>query len=120
MHVEPTLEIRNKGWPPALNSFAQMLRRLYEALARTINGQLSFGNLSNLDNISGYWFSGTSPVGADTDFTITHSLGRVPMGYLVFSKAASCDVYTGSVVATSVTLTLRCTQSAIALVIFVT
>lgn len=34
---------------------------------------------------------------ADTDYPITHSLGRTPVGVDLIKKSASCDVYAGSV-----------------------
>jgi hypothetical protein len=120
MKIVPTLEIRNKGWSSDLSSFAQMVRKIYEALARVINGQLSFGNSTSLDNISGYWFSGTTPGTPGTDFTLVHNLGRVPVGYLVFAKGASVDIYTGSVSATSTNITLQATVGNVLVTIFVT
>lgn len=48
--------------------------------------------------------AGTNPealpnawVADNVDTVITHNLGRVPIGYYVCKKTASCDVYDGSV-----------------------
>ena len=44
--------------------------------------------------------------GNNTDTTITHNLGRVPIGYYVAKKTQSCDVYDGSILPTDSTITL--------------
>jgi hypothetical protein len=71
-----------------------------ERLAQTINGGLDFGvptppatgaapgvptvSTSGLGNVSGVWVTvNTGP--ANTTFTVTHNLGRIPNGMLVFS-----------------------------------
>ena len=97
-----------------------MIRRIYEAHARAFNGNISFGNGTQIDNIDGCWASATSPMVPDTDFTITHNLGRVPNGFILFSKSGSCDVYLGSVASTKTEMTLRCTDINISLLLFVT
>ena len=59
------------------------IARWSERLARVLNGNVSFGStMSNKDgdtNISNWKAQGTTPGTANTDFTITHSLGRVPI-----------------------------------------
>lgn len=116
----PTLEITN---PQAsvewLRSFANMLRRIYERLARVVNGQISFGDGVNADNIDGVWASATTPGVANTDFVITHNLGRVPVGYIPVTKSATTDIYTGSVAATATQLTLKSTGTNVDVVFFI-
>jgi hypothetical protein len=48
---------------------------------------------------------------SNTDTTITHNLGRKPIGYYITKKSKTCDVYDGSVVATKTQITLRITDS---------
>src|SRR6266478_6698903 len=88
-------------------SFAQMLQKSWRNLTTLINNKIGFGDGTLHDNIDGVWANVVAPVGANTDFTITHNLGRVPVGYWVMQKDRACDVYTGSVAATSSQLTLR-------------
>jgi hypothetical protein len=45
-------------------------------------------------------------IGDNTDTTIIHNLGRVPIGYYVAKKTQSCDVYDGSILPTDSTITL--------------
>src|ERR1700679_1392834 len=85
----------------SVQSFVYMLQTLWQSLASIINGNISFGNGSQSDNINGIWSSVTTPGTPNTNFTITHNLGRVPVGYIVMSKTAACDVFTGSIAATS-------------------
>ncbi len=103
----------------SLKRFALALRTKYEQLARVVNGQINFGDGTNRDNVDGAWVSITTPVAPNTDFTVTHNLQRVPVGYWIMKKAAACDVYTGSVAATSTQLTLRATVGSVNLVLFV-
>jgi len=46
--------------------------------------------------------------GNNVNTTITHNLGRVPIGYYVTKKTGSCDVFDGTVAATDSTITLQC------------
>jgi hypothetical protein len=47
--------------------------------------------------------------GNNVSTTITHNLGRVPIGYYVTKKTGPCDVYDGSSTPTSSAITLCCT-----------
>lgn len=115
-----TLEVREPqptiAWQ---KEFVNMLRRIYERLARVVNGQISFGDGINADNIDGVWVSVTTPGVANTDFTITHNLSRVPVGYLPVTKSAATDIYTGSVAATATQLTLRATGTNVDVLFFI-
>ena len=72
------------------------LRRLYEQLARIINGLISFGDGTNTDNMNGSWQNFTTPLTPNTDFTLIHNLGRQAVGYIVVAKSATCDVFTSA------------------------
>ena len=83
------------------------LRQAWTMLMSVINGHLTFGKVGEVGNIQGVWATVVTPIVPDTDFTVTHNLGQVPVGYLLMSKSGACDVYTGSVASTSTTITLR-------------
>ena len=73
----------------------QSLQRIYQQVAKTINGNISFGNLtSGSANIAGKWTMIVTPVASNTDFIVTHNLGYPVAGYLVTTKNAPTDVYT--------------------------
>lgn len=102
-----------------LSKFATMLRKLWTQLAKVVNHGISFGNpTSGADNISGAWFIFTTPA-PNTDFVITHNFGRVPVGYLVMTKSASVDIYTGSVPSDDTTITLRATVAGVVVSMFI-
>ena len=111
--LQPTTEkeTNTAGW--------RMLRRLWEQLARIVNGLISFGDGLKSDNIAGVWVAVTTPA-ANTDFTVTHNLKHVCVGYLVMTKSAACDVYTSPTanVDSTHTIILRATVNAVNLKMF--
>lgn len=73
----------------------QSLQKIYQQTAKAINGNVEFGNpTSGPANIRGVWVAATTPAGANTDFTITHNLGRPAVGYILMTSDAACDIYT--------------------------
>jgi hypothetical protein len=94
-----------------LSNFTQMLNSLWRNLANVINGNISFGNGSQSDNISGVWLTAVF-VTPNVDTTFNHTLGRKPIGYIPMNKTAACDVYSGSIPATTTQITLRGTAAA--------
>ena len=100
-HIVPSLELKDRQ-----NELWNMMQRLYQQLARVINGGISFGNGTQTDNISGAWANISFPT-ANVDVTIMHNLGRVPAGWLLVSKNIACDLFLGTKVPTTTTLTLQ-------------
>lgn len=85
----------------------QMMTRIYEQLARVINGGISFGHApvaglpdgavrppdrSFSDNIDCMWLEVTIPAAAQ-DFVIHHNLGRPLNAYIIARKANPVDIY---------------------------
>jgi len=103
----------------SLNQFVQMLKQVYQNLIGVINGQIGFGDGTNLDNINGSWINVVAPVAPNTDFTVNHNLGRLPVGYWIMEKDRACDVYTGGVAATTTQLTLKATVASAVLRLFI-
>ena len=68
-------------------------------LGSGLNAELVTGN--------GRVFQVADTGAANTDFTITHSLGQTPQYYEQVKSSVTGHVYTGSVAATPTTLTLR-------------
>jgi len=102
----------------SLSRFAKMLQKVYRNLVLVINGNIGFGDGTHADNINGSWVSVTF-ASANTDTTITHNLGRIPVGYIVMTKSQACDVYTGSVSATKSQITLRGTVAGTTVTLFI-
>lgn len=109
--VEPTKK--------SLESFVQMIKNVYQNFTQAFNGQIGFGDGTNLDNINGSWINVVAPGAPNTDFTVSHNLQRIPSGYWIMAKDRACDVYTGSVAATSTQITLRATVASAVLRLFI-
>ncbi len=103
----------------SLTKFAQAVLRAWQLLTQVINGQISFGNGSSPDNIAGVWSAVVDTGLANTDFTVTHNLGRIPVGYLTMTASIATDIYTGSVSATKTQLTLRSSAAHASILLFV-
>ena len=94
------------------------LFRIMQRVFRVLNGNVGFGDGTNTDNLDVEFITAVFTL-ANTDLTVNHTLGRIPVGYFPFSKAAACDVYTGSVAATATQITLRGTvATTVKLIIF--
>jgi hypothetical protein len=91
------------------------LTRHSERLALVLNGNVNFGStMSNSDsdtNMQCWKATGTTPGAANTDFTINHSLGRIPLTIVGQDTNNGGLLYRGSVAWTKSTITLRCTTA---------
>jgi len=89
--------------------------RWTERLAKVLNGGVNFGStMSNSDkdmNMNAWKAQGTTPGAANTDFTITHSLNRIPNTIVGQDTNNGGLLYRGSVAWTKTTITLRCTTA---------
>jgi len=103
----------------SLSDFVQMLKTVYQNFIQVLNGNVGFGDGTIPDNISGSWINVVAPVAPNTDFTVNHNLQRLPVGYWIMQKDRACDVYTGSVAATTTQLTLRATVASAVLRLFI-
>jgi hypothetical protein len=79
------------------------LADLLSALIRAVNLGIEFGDAKNKKpvNINGAWVTGITPGVINTDFTLTHNLGRVPTGWLLVWKDNYVDFKIGAGVWTS-------------------
>lgn len=92
-----------------LRRFIQLFSKQYERMASEINGHIGFGDVLSSENMDGVWVEFLTSTDVDTDFVVTHNLGRVPVGYLIMTKNKACIVYNGSVAWTNTEMTLRAT-----------
>lgn len=102
-----------------LSRFARMLLKIWQNACFIWNGGISFGDGVKTDNISGVWASVADTGVANTDFTITHNLGRIPVGYLTMTASKATDIYTGSVASTTTQITLRSSAANAAVSLFI-
>ena len=84
-----------------------------EQVVQVLNNGLDFQSNFNCALIS-VTFSA-----ANTDTAVSHGLGRVPTGYLIYSRSTAMDVYDGVTAWTSDTLYLRTsTTGTIGVIVF--
>lgn len=99
---------------------------------RAINGRLDFGSPQGQSkgitgNIDGTWpgtlaggYMITTPGVANTEFIVTHNLGRIPVGYDIRSIDAAALVYDSNKnLWTKTTMRLKCNTATVHLVLFV-
>jgi len=105
--------------PIATGKVPTWFQKAWQLLANGLNGHISFGDGSKTGNLDGVWVSVTSNILVDTDFTVTHNLGRLPIGWLVFNQDKAASVYKGSVTWTSSQMTLKASSASVSLLLFV-
>lgn len=109
--IEPTKK--------SLNDFVQMVKNIYQNFTQAFNGQIGFGDGTNIDNINGSWINVVTPVAPNTDFIVNHNLQRTPSGYWIMQKDRAVDVYTGGVPSTVTQITLRATVASAVIRLFI-
>ena len=117
-HILSTLDfIPDK--PLEIRQWALMIRKLYEQLARVVNGLVSFGNGLTRDNIDGEWAAVADTGAANADFTITHNMLRVPVGWIAMNQTKAGVLYKGAAAWTTTTITLKCNVANDNILIFI-
>jgi len=92
------------------------LTRHSERLAKVLLSNVNYGTtMSNKDadnNMNCWKFEGTSPGAANTDFTLQHNLGRIPVTINAQDTTNGGLIYRSPVTAwTKTTVTFRCTTA---------
>ncbi len=82
---------------------------------------LEFGNGTTPENMWCVFATITTPTSADTSFTIAHTLGKVPIGFIPIKMDRACSLYTSPASAwTSSNICLKCnTASASGVIILI-
>ena len=62
-------------------------------------------------NLSVWKHAGTSPGTANTNFTLTHTLGRIPITIVGQDGSNGGNLYRGTTAWTKSTITLKCTTA---------
>lgn len=82
------------------------LRYQLEQMSKCLSN-ISFGQtISNADgdiNISCYKASGTSPGTINTEFSVTHTLNHVPLGFMIVSTDKAAHIYKSTTAWTAAT-----------------
>jgi hypothetical protein len=102
---------RNLNMQPTVDNVTSWLQQI----ARCLSGNVSFGhdssNSSSDKNIEGFKDAGTTPATPDTDFSVAHGLGRVPLGYIVLSLDQPVGIYKSPTAWTTTTAYFRCSTA---------
>jgi len=97
----------------------QSLEQAWIKLRRMLENNLSFGDGTNPDNLAGQWKNYTTNAVADTEDAVSHTLSRVPIGFLVFSASKAGILYKGSTAWTSTSIFLKCSAASTVVRIFI-
>jgi hypothetical protein len=98
----------------------KVLMRMWEEIARVINGQLWFGSVADgRQNIDGVTLQQADTGAANVAFSLTHNLGRVPVGFLVVYTDKATSIYDGGVAWTVTTISLKSSTANVLLRVFV-
>jgi hypothetical protein len=82
-------------------------------------GRIRFGNGvdgANLENISGQWQQFTSDGVANTEFSVAHTVGAIPVGYIIVWQDKAGSLYQGPTTGTAWTSTavyLKCSVASV-------
>ena len=118
--------------PKAHQPLQITLGRLWSRIVASVNSGIEFGSPQSQSkglpgNIAGTWpgvlasgYTITTPGVANTEFTVVHNLGRIPIGYDVKSISAAAHIYDSRKNAwTTTQMFLKCDQPSVNLVLFV-
>ena len=99
----------------------KVIQKRFLDISRVLNGSVEFGNPTlGLKNIQGYWLSVVTPGVADTEFIVTHNLGYIPTGIIVFRVDKAAIIYASQVNLWNATqIRLKCNVATVALIGFV-
>jgi len=87
-------------------------------------GKVRFGDgdtATNGENISGQFVQFTSDGTANTEFSVAHTIGSVPVGYIILWQDKSGSLYQGPATGTAWTttaLSLKCSVSSVTFKVF--
>lgn len=89
-----------------IDAILHHLEQLNKVVSNISYGEVP-DNADPSQNVVGWYAHVTSPGVADTEFPVPHKLGRVPIGYHVFSKSNAGVVYKGVTAWTSSNIYLK-------------
>jgi hypothetical protein len=96
VHPQPPKE---HGW---ISAILRAWGSWREKLTDVINGGIGFGDGTSAEHIRGCWVTYTSNAVANTEDTVAHTLGSVPVGYLVFQQDKAASFYSGGTASVTV------------------
>lgn len=83
-----------------------------------LKGKISFGDGIASENISGQFVTFTSSATPNAEFSVPHTLGATPIGWIVVNKNKAGDLYKGTTVWTSLSIALKCSVASVTYKVF--
>lgn len=121
MKIANTIKMRADG---DVKEQIPVLQNNLDNIFRCLNGRVRFGtgvDGARGENIAGEFQRFTSDVSANTEFSVTHTIGAVPIGYIVIGQDKAGSLYqlnnTGTSW-TSTTIYLKCSVSSVTFWVF--
>lgn len=74
--------------------------------------------LNSIKALNGETVSFTTPAAPNTDFSVTHTLGRIPTGFFIVRQGAAVQIYDGSVPWTKTTVSLKATVASVPVTVY--
>jgi len=108
----------------AINSYARSVNADITQLCRAINGMIRFGvgtTGTNGENIYGQWLQITTNATPNTESTFTHTMGNIPVGYIITWQDKAGNLYQGPTTGTlwtANTISLKCTVASVTFSLF--
>ena len=100
---------------PDRSKATQNIVSMMEKLARVLGGNVSYGHtMGNTDqdqNLKIWKATGTAPGSANTEFSIAHGLGQVPLTIVGQDTNNGGLLYRSSTAWTTTTVYLKCTEA---------
>jgi hypothetical protein len=100
---------RTESWQQWATRLATDIGRLLDSLSQLLNGQVTFGNGTDVDNLKGQWITvSTIGLSSGTDVEISHTLGIIPPGFILMVPPIDGFVSRGNAAWTKSAIFLRC------------
>jgi hypothetical protein len=105
--------------PEWIRTLIQQLDKRIVEMQKTFAGNLGFGNGTDIDNIIGKWMEYSTNAVANTEDTLAHNLGVIPVGFLLLVPPATGFIMPGPTPWTTSNLYLKCNAASQTAKIFV-
>jgi hypothetical protein len=109
--------LRNWG-KDKIEAFNRDVHQAVSHLVRVLNGNVGFGDGTDYDNIKGEWITFTSDVVAGAENMIPHSLGMVPVGFILMVPPVTGTVNKGATPWTTSHIFLTCSAASQTVTLF--
>lgn len=101
--------------------FARDIDRDLQDITNAFNSRIRFGTVADGargENMAGEWQVIADTGSADTEFSVSHTVGSVPQGFLVTNIDAGGVVYDSGTAWTDTTIYLKCSAANAAVTLF--